>query len=267
MLPAARQQKILGWLIQERHLSTADLQKRLNISPMTVWRDLKILAEGGLVQRVHGGVEFVHQEIGDTGDGAAVAILSTQGLPKPIVDVRKQAIGCFAAREILKPGDDIILEGGTSVASIIPYIDQPNITMLTNGLNTLALAQVTGTIENVLFCGGLLNQNNECFIGPQAERFFYSYHVDKVFVSAYAYIAGDGFFDPNPLYDSMKRTLCSRSQKTILLLDSNKLARTGFTKVLDFNDVDIMVTDWEAPAEIVEEIRSEGVDVRVAPKL
>jgi DeoR/GlpR family transcriptional regulator of sugar metabolism len=188
------------------------------------------------------------------------------GLHTPITDPHKQAIGRYVAQEIIAPGDDIILEGGTTVASMIPFIDKPNITLLTNGLNTLALAQVSGTIETVLCCGGVLNQNTQCFIGPRAEKFFYSYLVDKVFVSAHGYISKEGFFDLNPLYDSMKKTICSRAQMTILLLDSKKFTRTGLAKVLDFNEVHIMVTDWDAPNEIVEEIRSAGVDIRIVPK-
>ena len=138
--------------------------------------------------------------------------------------------------------------------------------MLTNGLNTLALAQVSGTIETVLCCGGVLNQVTQTFIGPNAERFFYSYHVDKVFISAYGYSSGEGFSDPNPLYDSMKKTICSRGRVTIMLFDSSKFGRTGLTKVFETSEVDIMVTDWDAPADMVDEIRALGVDVRVVPK-
>lgn len=266
MIPAARQQKIINWLMQEGHLSTADLQKRLDVSPMTIWRDLKILEDSGVARRVRGGVEYTASESSRTFDGNLVNITPNQTLPKPITDPHHEAIGRYVARELIKPGDDIILEGGTTVASTIPFIDAPNITMLTNGLNTLALAQVSGTIETVLCCGGVLNQVTQSFIGPSAERFFYSYHVDKVFISAYGYVGGEGFMDPNPLYDSMKKTICSRGRLTIMLLDSSKFGRTGLTRVFDTTDVHIMVTDWEAPQDVVDEIRVSGVDVRIAPK-
>ena len=266
MIPAARQQKILSWLMQEGHLSTVDLQTRLDVSPMTVWRDLKILEQGGIVRRVRGGAEYVPSELESKQQNSLVTFPRHQVLPQPINDLHKQAIGRYVAQEILAAGDDIILEGGTTVANMIPFIDKPNITMLTNGLNTLALAQVSGTLETVLCCGGVLNQNTQSFIGPRAERFFYSYHVDKAFVSAYGYISGEGFFDPNPLYDSMKKTICSRARLTILLLDSSKFGRSGLARVLDFGDINMMVTDWDAPDDIVQEIQKSGVDLRIAPK-
>lgn len=266
MIPAARQQKILNWLVQEGHLSTSDLQKRLNVSPMTVWRDLKILEESGVVKRVRGGVEMVGSEVVTDLGQKDLHFSQSQTLPKPISDSRREAIGRYVAREFISPGDDIILEGGTTVAGIIPFIEAPNVTMLTNGLNTLALAQAASTIETVMCCGGVLNQVTQTFIGPRAERFFYSYHVDKVFISAYGYISGEGFIDPNPLYDSMKKTICSRARLTIMLLDSSKFGRTGLTRVFETSDVNIMVTDWEAPLDMVQEIRSQGVDIRVVPR-
>ena len=266
MIPAARQHKILSWLMQSGHLSTNDLRLRLNVSPMTIWRDLNILEEGGFVRRVRGGVEYVSPDVNPDPKSSAFNFPKQSGYPQPIVDPHKEAIGRYVAQEILSPGDDIILEGGTTVASMIPFIDQPNITLLTNGLNTLTLAQAAGTIETVLCCGGVLNQNTQCFIGPRAERFFYSYLADKVFVSASGYISNEGFFDPNPLYDSMKKTICSRARTTILLLDSGKFERSGLAKVLDFNEIHLMVTDWDAPQGIVEQVRSQGVDLRVVPK-
>lgn len=265
MIPAARQQKILSWLMQEGHLSTTDLQIRLNVSPMTIWRDLKILEAGGVVRRVRGGIEYISSDSEKFSDNSFIPP-QLQCLPQLVTDPHKLAIGRYIASEIIEPGDDILLEGGTTIAAMIPFIDKPQITMLTNGLNTLAYAQATSTIETILCCGGVLNQNTKCFIGPRAERFFYSYHVDKVFVSAYSYIRGEGFFDPSPLYDSMKRTLCSRARKIILLMDSSKFEKPGLVKVLGLDEVNIMVTDSDAPKEIVKEIRAAGIDVRIAPK-
>jgi DeoR family fructose operon transcriptional repressor len=267
MIPAARQQKILRWLMQEGHLSTNELETRLNVSPMTIWRDLKILEESGMLRRVRGGIEYVHTEAELNSEAAPLMHLpQKQSLPLALVNPHKLAIGRYVADEIISASDDIILEGGTTVAAMIPFIDKPDITMLTNGLNTLAFAQISSSIETVMCCGGVLNQNTYCFIGPHAERFFYSYHVDKVFVSAHTYIPGEGFFDLSPLYDSMKRTICSRARTTILLLDSNKFGLAGLVRVLELDEVDLMVTDWEAPPQIINEIRAAGVEVRVAPK-
>jgi DeoR/GlpR family transcriptional regulator of sugar metabolism len=71
-------------------------------------------------------------------------------------DPRRIVLGKYIAKEIIRSGDDLILEGGSTVATVIPYIDASNITVITNGLNTLALAQVYDTVQTVLCCGGVL---------------------------------------------------------------------------------------------------------------
>ena len=122
MIPAARQQKIINWLMQEGHLSSSDLQKRLDVSPMTIWRDLKILEDGGVVKRVRGGVEYQGSEDSQKLEPYLVNYSHGQTLPKPITDPHREAIGRYVARELIWPGDDIILEGGTTVSSLIPFV-------------------------------------------------------------------------------------------------------------------------------------------------
>lgn len=264
MVQAARHQKILHWLMQEGYISTADLVSRLNASPMTIWRDLKELEENGLLKRVHGGAEYIPIH-NDKNMFDKVSVLpDVVSLPTESQDPRKMAIGKYTARILIDDGDTIILEGGSTVTNIIPFIERTDITGLTNGLNSLIMAQISSTIDVLLCCGGVLNQRTRTFIGPKAEKFFQDYQVNKVFVSAYGHIPEEGFFDPTPLYDSMKRTMCSRADQTILLLDSQKLYRRGLAKVLEYQDIDIMVTDSDAPAHILRQLKSVGIEVHVA---
>jgi DeoR/GlpR family transcriptional regulator of sugar metabolism len=251
--------------MQEGYISTSELVNRLEASPMTIWRDLKELEQNGLLKRVRGGAEYlpINDESGLLDKIATISDLLP--LPTESSDPRKMAIGKYAARELIQDGDTIILEGGSTVTSIVPFIEAADITALTNGLNSLIMAQLSTTIEVLLCCGGVLNQRTRTFIGPKAEAFFLDYQVNKVFVSVYGHIPEDGFYDPTPLYDSMKRSMCSRADKTILLLDSQKLFRHGLTKVLDYGEVDILVTDSDAPSHFVRQFRTAGIDVHVAP--
>ncbi|MDX1415020.1 MAG: DeoR family transcriptional regulator [Candidatus Promineifilaceae bacterium] len=55
-IPAARYKQILEWLEQEGIISIQELQERLNVSHMTVHRDLDHLAAQQQVKKVRGGV-------------------------------------------------------------------------------------------------------------------------------------------------------------------------------------------------------------------
>ncbi len=55
-LPAVRREKILAWLEEEGVLSIQEIQNRLDVSHMTVHRDIDQLADEQLVKKVRGGV-------------------------------------------------------------------------------------------------------------------------------------------------------------------------------------------------------------------
>lgn len=264
MLALDRQNQILQWLHQRGFLATHEIASRFDISQMTVWRDIKDLEAQELVKRVHGGISLPGWELGTE----SVLDSSVHGehifqFPAGLSDPRRLALGKYVAREIIRPGDDLILEGGTTVACIIPYLEAEDITAITNGLYTITLAQVYDTVQTILCCGGVLNQPNAIFIGPQAENFFLSYRVDKAIVSASGLTLAQGLVDPSPIYDSMKRVMCRSARKHIVMLDSTKIGKSALTKVMSLGEVDILVTNHDADPEIITALIERGMDVRL----
>ncbi|MEA3326710.1 MAG: DeoR/GlpR family DNA-binding transcription regulator [Chloroflexota bacterium] len=174
MLQIERQNQLLQWLHQKRFLQTLEVAKYFNVSQMTVWRDVKLLEDHGLVKRVHGGIALPEWELGSEVSNQNLLINEppTYTFPQSLQDPRNIALGKYVANEIIQTGDDLILEGGSTVAAVISYLEAKNVTLITKGLNTITLARVYTTVQTVLCCGGVLNQPNAIFIGPQAENFF-----------------------------------------------------------------------------------------------
>lgn len=73
MLPVERQSKILEWLRREGHLKVSDLSRRLNVSEMTVHRDIRVLVQQGRVLKTYGGISLVQPSTEETGRDAATA--------------------------------------------------------------------------------------------------------------------------------------------------------------------------------------------------
>jgi len=265
MLQLERQNQLLQWLHHQGFLSTVDAASHFGVSQMTVWRDIETLEEQGLVKRVHGGLALPEWELG--GEAGLVDIMPNQHhvfeFPVGLTDPRRIALGKYVAREIVRQGDDLILEGGSTVACLIPYLDAANITAITNGLNTLTLAQIYDTIQTVLCCGGVLNQPNAIFIGPQAENFFHSYRVDRALVSAAGLTLKEGLVDPSPIYDSMKRVMCHSARERIAMLDSTKIGKDALSRVMSLSEIDILVTNSDADPNIIQALFDQGMDVRL----
>ena len=265
MLQIERQNEILHWLQQRGFLSTIEVAHHFDVSQMTIWRDIENLADQRLVRRVHGGLALPDWQMGEE---AGLAGSHTGNpvfeFPPGLQDPRKIALGKYVAREIIRAGDDLILEGGSTVACVIPFLDVENITVITNGLNTLVMAQTYDTVQTVLCCGGVLNQPNAIFIGPQAENFFHAYRVDRVLVSAAGLTLRDGLVDHSPIYDSMKRVILRSARQRIVMLDSTKIGKTALSKVMGINEMDILVTNSDADPVVVQALEDQGVDVRLA---
>lgn len=62
MLPIERQKRIKELIKSKKNLKTSELSKELNVSEMTIHRDLKSLIEEGLVTKTFGGISLVEDE-------------------------------------------------------------------------------------------------------------------------------------------------------------------------------------------------------------
>jgi DNA-binding transcriptional ArsR family regulator len=62
MLPIERQKLILEWLSEEGTLSIIEISKRLNVSEMTIYRDIKPLLEREKIKKTSGGITLVELE-------------------------------------------------------------------------------------------------------------------------------------------------------------------------------------------------------------
>ncbi len=260
MLIQNRHNQILEWLQNEKTISAAELSERLQVSSMTVWRDLKLLEQQSLLKRVRGGASAVSQKT-TTGSTLHAAFQLNPAVFSPI----KSKLGRYAAHFLVEENDNIALEGGTTVSSMVPYIDQTNITILTNGLNTMLLAAPLIGSMRVLCCGGVLSDYADSFIGPQAEAFFSEFRVNKVFLSASGVTLEDEFTDPEPLYASLKHAMRRSAEKVIVLVDSSKFGKRTLNQVLRFSEVDILVTDSGAPQDMLDAITAQGIEVHIAP--
>jgi DeoR/GlpR family transcriptional regulator of sugar metabolism len=257
MLREKRHTLILNWIRQDRLVSVAELSQRLSVSYMTVWRDLDLLEKQGLVGRVRGGAVL--------GKGLEVRLLD--GATGRAGECKLQ-IGRYAAQHLVEAGDTILVEAGTTASSLVPFLDQPNLTVLTNGLHTTqllyTLKQQDPQRNLTAMCSGGILIETGAFTGPQAEDFFARFRVKKAFLGAQGVSLEDGYTDPTPLYSNLKKVMKASTERVIMLLDSSKFGVRSLVQVMDLNEVDLLVTDPGAPEEIVAGLRKAGIDVRLA---
>lgn len=255
LLTEQRRRKVCE-MVQSMGVVTIDeLVNELNVSPMTVWRDLIVLEQEGKVRRVRGGVSRIEPE--STGEPLYRS--------KRIVQKEKKTIiARYAARHFVADNDIIILEAGTTAGAMIEFLRYRRLTAITNGLGNLdELAQAVPDVT-VLSCGGMLRDVALTFVGPQAEEFFRNVRAHTFFLGATGLALPEGITDPNPLEVQIKRAMVASASRVVLLLDSTKFGVRSLTPIVPLDRLEAIVTDSGAPPEYVEALRGMGIAVHIA---
>jgi DeoR/GlpR family transcriptional regulator of sugar metabolism len=234
MLAPDRQRRILDILEREESATTAQLREECRTSAMTLWRDLGALEERGLLRRIHGGAVRV--------GGRGEPRYEVKALAGPRV---KRRIAARAAELFLRPGQSLILEGGTTVSELVPHLppgDAPPTTVLTNSVPILARIHAARRPVQVWSSGGLLSPISGNFIGTDAVAFFREKRADVFFMSATGVDAARGITDPNPQEIEVKRAMADASTRVILLADATKIGHVSLQSVLSWERIHCLVT-------------------------
>ncbi|MBL7160974.1 MAG: DeoR/GlpR transcriptional regulator [Anaerolineales bacterium] len=255
LLADQRRQRILTSVYEHGSVNTDELAARFDVSSMTIWRDLKILEDAGMIRRIRGG--------GTLPDGftAAEPIFQKK---QTLNREKKASIAAYAAQHFVQDNHIIILEAGTTAMAMVKYLNQRNLTAITNGLGTLnELAHRLNNI-NLLSCGGMMREIGYTFVGPQAEQFFKNIRANTLFLSATGLALPEGITDPNPLEIQIKRAMATSAERIVLIMDSTKFGVRSLAEILPLEKVAVLITDSGAPEDFVSELCQMGLDVHIA---
>ncbi len=234
-------------------VSSEDLASRFGVTHMTIYRDLKALEALGKLRAVRGGA--IRAEPSPSGEPLYFA-------KRQVNQTQKESIARHAAQRFVQDGDNLILEAGTTVAAMVKYLRHANLTLVTNGLETIN--EATGLLPGltVMSCGGILREVSHTFVGPQAEGFFRGIRARTLFLGATG-LTKQGITDPNPLEIQVKRAMAASVERVVLLLDSSKFGARSLAPLLSLDQLHAVVTDAGAPRADLEMLRAANVEVHV----
>lgn len=256
LLTDQRRDQILALVEEQGSITNEDLVRRFGVSLMTVWRDLTGLEEAGRLRRVRGGATRL-----DRRPETEPLYVSKQ----VINQAKKDRIARYAAEHFIADGDIVLMEAGTTVAAMAHHLPAyKQLTVIGNGLGTMneLAKQLPGV--TVFCCGGLLREVGLTFVGPQAEAYFRQINAHTCFLSATGITTSEGVTDPNLLEIQVKRAMAQSAARVVLLMDSTKFGVRSLAKIFDIRDFDVLITDDDAPAAMLEAIRALDVDVHLA---
>lgn len=253
MTPLERRKHILDLIEEGNSITVGELCHLLNVSDMTIRRDLRSLSNAGLLERVHGGALLRRGRS-----------YEPPYITRMVENIQKKEVIGQRAAALVADGDSIALDVGTTTLELAKCLrNTANLTVITASVHIANVLSEAPSLRLVL-TGGILRTQELSLIGHIAERTFRDFHVDKAFVGVGGLDLKDGLTEYNVEDMLVKRAMIENADQVILVTDSSKLGKNCFATIAPLSVVDILVTDSEIPEKFKEKLAQEGIQIIIA---
>lgn len=252
MLQAERRAYIIEYMKDKGKVVIEDLAKEIDVSPMTIRRDLDYLEEKNKIIRTHGGaipVESLHEEI-------------SYKHKKQKQISQKIKIAEYSST-FIKEGHTIILDAGTTTMEIAKKIRNfKNINIITTDLLTAAYLSKSKGIK--VYCtGGMVQNEIGACIGSKAEEFLNEVYADIAFIGTSSVDIERGITSPTMEKAMLKKKMIESSDKTILVTDSTKFGKKSFSKICNLEDLDLIITDDGIDENLIKKMKEKDISISI----
>jgi DeoR/GlpR family transcriptional regulator of sugar metabolism len=252
---AARQRAISEAVMAEGAIRIDELAERFDISLMTVHRDLDELESRALLRKSRGVATALSSSLVESSD---VFRLGQQ-------QAEKESLA-RAVLDYIEPGQAIFLDDSTTVLKLAQMLpDKAPLTVITNVLTIMnALNNVRGI--SLLALGG--NYYNWCsaFMGRMTNEAISTLRADTFIMSTSA-ITDDTCFHQTLETVDTKRAMFNAAATRILLVDHTKFEKRALHALAHLTEYDLVIVDDKTDAAHITRLRSQGVNVVVAPSV
>lgn len=252
MIKEERHQLILDTLMKHESIQVSDLSSLLGVSTVTIRKDLTELEKNSKLYRSHGKAILINPYINNRSVNEKEMLFRDE----------KKEIGKYAASLITKD-DSIIIASGTTVLALARGI-RP-IHKLTVISASLQVSEILGVNESVdiVQLGGTLRHSSLSAVGKYAESPLSEFSCSKLFLGVDGIDIDFGITTTDIREADLNKVMMHSAQKTIVLADSSKFRRRGFSKIANMDEVDLIVTDSGISDKIVQRIEELGIELVV----
>lgn len=244
---------ILELLREFGKVDVADLSSKLKVSAVTIRKDLDLLEEKKLLYRTHGGAILADPYI-------ATRKVSEKEKLRPEV---KRRIGLKAV-ELLSPQDALIIASGTTVQAFARCIENMKLTVITSAMN-VAMELLDKPDIEIIQLGGIIRHSSASAVSEYAIRMLDNFSCSKLFLGVDGIDPEYGLSTTHIQEACLNQAMIAAATKTIVLADSSKFGRRGFSKICNMSDIDWVITDSGISPKMLEAIEERGVKVTIIP--
>ncbi|AHV36252.1 DeoR/GlpR family DNA-binding transcription regulator [Aeromonas dhakensis] len=253
MIPVERQQQILHLLAERGAVSITELTERLQVSHMTIRRDIQKLEEQGRVLSVSGGVSLSER----------IKSEPSHATKRSLMQEAKLAIAHSAAAQVAA-GSSVYLDAGTTSLELARELaPREDLMIVTNDFMVCAYLIEHGR-GRLYHTGGQVIRENQSCAGEATAHFLRNLHLDVAFLSASSWDAL-GISTPSEQKVPVKRAVVEAAATRILICDSSKYGKVGTFNVVGWEAIDQVISDGQLPESAREVLAQHGVRLTLVP--
>lgn len=250
-----RRERILNYLKSNKTINTNEAAKKLNISPLTLRRDLQALDDEGLIIRYYGGAKISP----DSENNLSGKENSQHDKSMLELTNKKYAIAKYAA-DLVKDGDTIFINSSSSALLILEYLGDKRVNVITN--NGKALNSTIGPNIVLVLTGGQVYERKQSLVGDFATYILTKITADKCFLGVSG-IAADSGISTSVLQETLinHEMIKHCSGPVYVLADSSKVGRHHNFSSGDIHEISHLITDSNITEISINEFQNKGVTV------
>jgi DeoR family transcriptional regulator, aga operon transcriptional repressor len=248
-----RQQLIIDELDEHNFAKVNELCEKLNVSAVTIRKDLQYLENTGLLYRTHGGAskQPLYAFEKNINEKEFVQVMQKQKIAK-------------AALTFVNDQDFIILASGTTVYYLAKIISgYEKLTVITSSLS-VSIELSKDSFIDVIQLGGDLRKSSISVIGSLAESELKKFSCNKLFLGIDGIDLDFGLSTSNSTEANLNKVMIEQSEKVIVLADSTKINKRGFGQICSLDKVDVLITDNDISEKDFKTLEDNGIEVIVA---
>jgi DeoR family transcriptional regulator of aga operon len=246
---------ILTGLQEKGSVAVEDLSAQLEVSLVTIRRDLDVLEQQGLLRRTHGGAVSIEPFFYEPfrKDRSFLAQVERQAS-------EKHRIG-RAAAALITPGETIAITPGTTTAEIIRGLPlNSKITVVTNTAN-IAMELSKRKDVSVFVTGGHLHGEWFSLVGPTAIRSLENMLIHTMFVGADGIDPAWGVSCFNSDEAELNGTMVRHARRHIAVVDHTKFNVVANWRICETGLLQKLITDTGATDEMIAPFQKLGIEV------
>lgn len=243
----SREEQILAIVSQKKKIEVNTLSELLNVSKVTIRKDLDRLESRGLLHRQHGFALL------NNTDDINYRLAQNYDLKTKIA---------LEASKMVTDGEVVMIESGSTCALLAEELafNRNDVTIITNSCFIASYIRKAESVK-VILIGGEYQKESQVNVGPLVKQVISEFFVDKLFVGIDGFDKRRGFTGSDITRCDTTRTLATAANQTIVLTDSSKFTQNGVISEFSFNEVNKVFTDAGIPQEALSFLNQKKIDV------